>query len=255
MTSPKNGGVTYADVRAAVQILIDRGHLLEDITLRMVRDVLGDTGGLGTISKHLATIRRQVDERENADIGPADVEIIVQTVAGLVATRAARIADDAQKEVNGHRQAAERAAAALADAQEMIIGLEIEVYDLNEQLGNRDIGDDVERMEIANLRGQIEALEAALSRFAPPMAKENVDVDNAHTAAEGNIADRPSREFIEADGFWASESEASDANQFASGEDQPPMVETDLLIGGQVKMPPGTSDVADKSDVGGGQSG
>ena len=85
-----NNDVGYDDVYSAVQSLLDSGTSLADISLRSIRDTLGDRGSLSTISKHFKPIKARLERGEALDaveLSETDMDALRTLVCDIVERR------------------------------------------------------------------------------------------------------------------------------------------------------------------------
>lgn len=215
-----NNDVCYDDVYTAVQSLLDSDTSLAEISLRDIRDALGDRGSLSTISRHFKPIKARLERGEALDaveLSETDMDALGTLVRDIVERRT--ILERKEKEDNAQATSDVIRAleADLAMKDEVIDDLEHQVFALQGECGAEALVNDSLNKQVARLEGMVEALNATIATLAPPR-------DAAAEAA-------------------------------APVKEQHPAIAADPHQGGQAEMPLDASDAADPAGGAGGDRG
>lgn len=212
-----NNDVGYDDVYSAVQSLLDSGTSLSEISLRNIRDALGDRGSLSTISKHFKPIKARLERGEAleaVELSETDMDALRTLVRDIVERRTFLDRKEKEDSAQATSDVIRSLEADLALKDEVIDDLEHQVFALQGECGAEALVNDEMNKKVARLEGMVEALNATIATLAPP-----------RDAAEPEAA--------------------------APVKEQPPAVAADSHQDGQAEMPLNASDAADQADVDG----
>ena len=171
--------VEYDDVYSAVQSLLDSGKLLDEISLRMIRDEMGDRGSLSTISKLFGPIKERLMHGEaiaSTELSETDMDALRNLVGGIVEHRTVLVRKEKEDNAQAMLDIIRQHEADLSMKDEIIRDLEID--GLNEQ--------------VARLEGMVEALNATIATLAG--TRDEPAVTKAEVVKEqppATKADRP----------------------------------------------------------------
>jgi uncharacterized coiled-coil protein SlyX len=212
-----NNDVGYDDVHSAVQSLLDGGQSLADISLRDIREAMGDRGSLSTISKHLKPIKARLERGEAldaVDLSETDMDALRTLVRDIVERRTFLERKEKEDSAQATSDVIRAHEADLAMKDEVIDDFEHQVFALEGESGAQSLIIDDLNAQVARLEGMVEALNATIVTL---LATRN---ESAVTKAD-------------------------------VVENQPPAKKADRPNGGQAETPLVTSDGADQADVAG----
>ncbi|WP_033924988.1 DNA-binding protein [Sphingomonas sp. 35-24ZXX] len=164
------GAVTFDDVYNAVQLLLDGGYEIGDISLRKIREVMGDRGSLATIAKHLERIKVRKDRGEAFDgteLSKTDVEELCAAVDAIVYRRTFVSQCEAAEHKRVVAELVTKHEAELETKAEIVDDLEEQVFALESECGNLKMGVDCLERQIAQFEGTVEALQQVIATLAP----------------------------------------------------------------------------------------
>jgi colicin import membrane protein len=201
---PAARGVTYEQVAAAADALLAGNQKL---SVRNVREALGGTGSLATISRHLAAFDAQRPKTHAADIEMSsgirreiEAEILrhVTEATSALHEQLANVVNDRDAVV----AEAEAQAAALAEAEQQLATLRATTTEQAARLEELRTAEERERtaaeqarvsLAEANLRVQsIPGLEAELERLRTALDVRTADLSAATATVSGLTAERDS---------------------------------------------------------------
>lgn len=181
MGNPRTESIDYDDVNSAVQRLLECGVPLNEISLRMIREDMGDRGSLSTISKHFDMIRKRLEHGEAIDATDL-TEVDMAALRTLVTEIVERRTFLARKEQEAHALAMADVMreweANLAEKIDIIDDLEHHVFALEGECGALQRVIDARNFELAQYEGRVESLNGtiALLTLAIPALADGLPV-------------------------------------------------------------------------------
>lgn len=181
MGNPRTESIDYDDVNSAVQRRLECGVPLNEISLRMIREEMGDRGSLSTISKHFDMIRKRLEHGEAidaTDLTDVDMTALRTLVSDIVERRTFL----ARKEQEAHALAMadvmREYEANLAEKTDIIDDLEHHVFALEGECGALQLVNDANKLQLAQYEGRVEALNGtiALLTLAIPASADGLPV-------------------------------------------------------------------------------
>lgn len=216
--------VEYDDVSSAVQHFLDSGTSLDDISLRMIREAMGDRGSLTTISKHFGPIKERLERGEAIDtveLTDTDMDALRALVGDIIERRTFLARREKEDNAQAMLDVIRAREADLAMKNEIIDDLEHHVLALEGEVGSQRLVADGFAAQIARLQGMVDALNATI-----------VTLGASRAAAAGSGEDGA-----------------------ANKADQPSAIEVDHPEHVKAEVPTANTDVADKADANGGGNG
>lgn len=216
-----NNGLKYDDVYSAVQSLLDGGIPLDGISLRQIRDELGDRGSLSTISKFYKPIKERLERGEAleaVELSESDMDALRTLVRDIVDRRTILERKEKEDSAQATSDVIRSLEVDLAMKDEVILDLEHEVLAMQGECGAAALENDELYKKAVYLEVKVAALEAVISALGP-------------------------------------QREAAAPEAAAPVEEQPPAIPVDRHQVGQTEMPLDASDAADQADEAGGDRG
>lgn len=190
--------VEFDDVYEAVRLLLERGADIDSISLREIREVMGDRGSLSTISKHFQPIKARVKNGrpfEANEVSDADTKALLTIVGDIVMRCTAQARREKAESDAAMSDMAVAHQADLSLKDELLDDLEHHVCALEGENGAQKLVIDSLETQVTRLTGGIEALQAAFDALAPTASSSVPHVDDGNAQAEqapAVDADRPS---------------------------------------------------------------
>lgn len=216
-----NNDLKYDDVYSAVQSLLDGGISLADITLRQIRDKLGDRGSLTTISKFYKPIKARLERGEvleAVELSETDMDALRTVVRDIVDRRTILERKEKEDSAQATSDVIRSLEADLAMKDEVIEDLEHQVLAIQGECGAATLENNDLHKKVAYFEAKAEALQAVITALGP-------------------------------------QREAPATEAAAPVKEPPPAIPVDRHQGGQVEMPLDVSDSADQADGDGGDQG
>ena len=181
MRNPRTESIDYDDVNSAVQRRLECGVPLNEISLRMIREEIGDRGSLSTISKHFDMIRKRLEHGEAidaTDLTDVDMASLRTLVSDIVERRTFLARKEQEANALAMADVMRECEANLAVKTDIINDLEHHVFALEEECGMLKLANDDKNVQLAQYEGRVESLNGtiALMTLAMPALADGLPV-------------------------------------------------------------------------------
>lgn len=203
----------YDDVYSAVQSLLDGGASLAKISLRQIRDEIGDRGSLATISKFYKPIKARLERGEAleaVELSETDMDALRTLVSDIVDRRTILERKEKVDSAQATADVIRSLEADLAMRDEVIEDLEHQVLAMQAECGAAALENDELYKKVAYFEAKAEALQAVIAAIGP-------------------------------------QREAAAPEATAPVKEQPPAIPVDRHQAGQAEMPLNASDAANQA--------
>ncbi|MBR0551063.1 DNA-binding protein [Stakelama marina] len=188
MNSPKIKFVEFDEVNDAVSELLEAGCPVEDISLRKIREAMGDRGSLQTISKYFAAIKSRLERGEKLDashLTDTDMDALKNVVGDIVNRRSWAARSEKEAADRAAAELTQRHEAELAIKNEIIEDFEHQVAAMEEGIATQTCEIEERRQQVMRLEGMIQALQATiatLSHLNIRSSEQNTNVGDGATS-------------------------------------------------------------------------